>query len=137
MNKMLSEHFSAAEFQCPHCKQLQIDMRLIKALEELRNKVSKPLKITSGYRCAEHNKAVGGAQASEHTKGQAADVACPPGVRLDDFYQMASSIKGITAIGVYPEERFLHVDVREKKARWARIDGKYVAVEAAFKKGTA
>ena len=32
--------------------------------------------INSGYRCPELNKAVGGVATSQHTKGEAADVAC-------------------------------------------------------------
>jgi len=32
-------------------------------------------------------------------------------------------------IGVYPDEVFIHVDVRGKKDRWVRVDGRYVGVE--------
>lgn len=34
------------------------------------------MKINSGYRCSELNAAVGGVPTSQHTKGEAADVAC-------------------------------------------------------------
>ena len=42
-------------------------------LQPLRDKLGKPMIITSGYRCYQLNKAVGGAANSQHTKGQAVD----------------------------------------------------------------
>jgi uncharacterized protein YcbK (DUF882 family) len=43
-------------------------------LEPLREKLNKPIKILSGYRCEELNKAVGGVGNSKHLKGHAADI---------------------------------------------------------------
>ena len=43
-------------------------------LYPLRKLVGCPVRITSGYRCAELNKAVGGANNSGHLYGQAADI---------------------------------------------------------------
>ena len=45
-------------------------------LQPLRDAWGGPLFINSGYRCQELNKAVGGVETSQHTKGQAADVGC-------------------------------------------------------------
>ena len=42
-------------------------------LQPIREDFNLPLIITSGYRCAEVNKIVGGASNSQHLKGQAAD----------------------------------------------------------------
>ena len=138
MNKMLSKHFSAAELQCKHCSQLSVDMRLVAALEELRTIVGKPIKILSGYRCEEHNKAIGGEPRSLHTLGTAADIACPAGVPLAEFYLCVAQVPafGDSGIGLYPGERtpFVHADVgRPKPARWARINGKYVGINEALK----
>lgn len=47
----------------------------VNILQPLRNAIGKPLKINSGYRCPDLNKAVGGVPTSQHTKGEAADVA--------------------------------------------------------------
>lgn len=44
-------------------------------LQPLRDRVGHPLRINSGYRCPELNRAVGGVPASQHVKGEAADVA--------------------------------------------------------------
>lgn len=43
-------------------------------LYPLRKNVGHPVRITSGYRCAALNKAVGGAADSQHSKGEAADI---------------------------------------------------------------
>lgn len=45
-------------------------------LQPLREAYGKPLTISSGYRCTELNKAVGGVQNSAHQYGYAADVQC-------------------------------------------------------------
>ena len=43
-------------------------------LQPLRNTFGKPIRITSGYRSVEVNKAVGGSKTSQHTKGEAVDI---------------------------------------------------------------
>lgn len=45
-------------------------------LDPLRKAYKHPIIVTSGYRCAKLNKAVGGAASSQHVKGQAADIRC-------------------------------------------------------------
>lgn len=46
---------------------------IVYCLQPIRNKLKKPMIITSGYRCTEVNKLVGGVENSQHTKGQAVD----------------------------------------------------------------
>lgn len=43
-------------------------------LDPLREAYGRPIIVTSGYRCPELNKAVGGATGSQHMLGQAADI---------------------------------------------------------------
>lgn len=43
-------------------------------LQPLRDAMGEPIKIGSGYRCPQLNKAVGGVPNSQHTDGQAADL---------------------------------------------------------------
>ena len=43
-------------------------------LQPLRGKLRRPIIVTSGYRCPELNKLVGGAKNSQHVLGQAVDV---------------------------------------------------------------
>ena len=46
---------------------------IIYCLQPIRNKLGKPMIITSGYRCEELNNKIGGVKNSQHTKGQAVD----------------------------------------------------------------
>jgi hypothetical protein len=60
----------------PDIKSLDNMLNLIfYCLQPIRDKIGKPIIITSGYRCAGVNRLVGGALNSQHTKGQAADIA--------------------------------------------------------------
>ena len=43
-------------------------------LDPLREKLGKPITVTSGYRCPQLNKLLGGSATSQHVKGQAADI---------------------------------------------------------------
>jgi zinc D-Ala-D-Ala carboxypeptidase len=71
----LSPHFSRREFACHHCGQVEVSGELVSALERLRSSVGQPIYIVSGYRCAIHNAAVGGAPRSQHLYGKAADLS--------------------------------------------------------------
>ena len=51
--------------------------QLARGLEALQALLGAPLEISSGYRCAALNEAVGGSSASQHMQGLAADIACP------------------------------------------------------------
>jgi len=110
MNKFqLSENFSLHEFQCRHCGQVKLDSRLVQKLQALRDEVGVPLVITSGFRCLEHNQAVGGADGSQHLFGRAADVVIPEGMSGEKFADIGRKV-GFTGIGVYSS--FVHMDVR-------------------------
>ena len=43
-------------------------------LQPLRDKLRRPIIVTSGYRCPELNRLVGGAKNSQHVLGQAVDI---------------------------------------------------------------
>lgn len=50
--------------------------KLADYLDVIREKVGKPILISSGFRCPALNKAVGGVSNSQHQKGLAADLIC-------------------------------------------------------------
>ena len=75
----LSAHFNVQEFkcQCGKSHDILIDSGLIDKLEALYTALNcSKIIVTSGYRCSEHDKAVGGTGGGQHTKGTAADVCC-------------------------------------------------------------
>ena len=86
----LSEHFDLNEFtRSATAERLHIDNsipeELIPSLKNLCKQVLEPLRqhfgtpvvISSGYRCNQLNVKVGGAYASQHTLGEAADIVPP------------------------------------------------------------
>lgn len=125
----LSAHFSKSELACHCCGELKIENALIVALEQLRTLSGRPIEVHDGYRCPAHNQQVGGVSDSEHTRGMAADVSIP-GLSLQEMYELALQVPIFFngGIGVY-DSRFLHLDVRRRAARWARIGGHYVGIE--------
>lgn len=54
--------------------------------------------VTSGYRTAEHNKAVGGVPTSRHLSGQAVDLVPRPGETMAQLYARVSKVPGVKAI---------------------------------------
>lgn len=55
---------------------------LIKQLDSIRSSFGSPIIVTSGYRCPELNKLVGGSKTSAHVKGLAADLICNDNKKL-------------------------------------------------------
>ena len=75
----LSPHFNAREFRCSCGKSHEtlLASELVDKLEALYTALNcSKIIVTSGYRCSEHDKAVGGTSSGQHTKGTAADVCC-------------------------------------------------------------
>jgi uncharacterized protein YcbK (DUF882 family) len=120
MAEKLAPNFIDSEFQCRCCGRLPakgMKTLLIVLLQRLRDKVGKPLTVTSGYRCPKHNKAVGGVSGSQHMLGTAADIKVPAGWTVPQFAQAAIEV-GFDGVGRYLRQGFIHVDVRGHSARW-------------------
>ena len=107
----LSPHFSSDEFRCPCCGKLVLDEVLIEKLEKFRKVIGCPIYIKSGYRCPEHNVAVGGAKHSYHLLGQAADIRVEY-MRLAKHYAR----QYFHGVGFY--NNHIHVDNRKEYAFW-------------------
>lgn len=118
----LSNNFNSKEFDCHGskcCSSTSIDEKLVEYLQKIRDHFGKPITISSAYRCATHNKNVGGATGSRHTKGQAADIYIV-GVSPAEIARYAESI-GILGIGLYEtnsDGHFVHIDTRTQKSFW-------------------
>lgn len=125
----LSAHFSRKEFECRCCGRLQLSQKLLDGLEALRELAGVPVVVNAGYRCPRHNREIGGVPGSEHIHGLAADIRLR-GLSLQQMYEFALQVPQFAAggIGAYDDD-FLHVDVREHHARWARVRGKYVGIQ--------
>ena len=74
-NVQLARHFKVKEFACNDLSPVVfIDDYLWQVLNVLRNKIGKPVVITSGYRTPAWNEKAGGAKYSYHMRGMAADI---------------------------------------------------------------
>lgn len=89
-NLRLTEHFTLAEFErsatatangidnrVPYQFVPVLEQLCKTILEPLREFAQQPIIISSGYRCNQLNVKVGGAYASQHTLGEAADIQIP------------------------------------------------------------
>lgn len=108
----LTANFDRSEFRCKcGCGADHVDLRLVQKLQRLRSFLREPIKVTSGVRCPEYNKSVGGKPDSSHLTGEAADIACPSS-RLR--YRMKRTIYTWALFNRIGNGRnFLHVDVSE------------------------
>lgn len=120
-SKKLSNHFRLREFACNcGCSTVLVDDVLLGYLQQIRDHFGKAVCVTSAYRCARHNAAVGGASGSFHVKGQAADIYIP-GIAPVEIAKFAESI-GVKRIGLYEKadcgDDFVHIDTGTVKAFW-------------------
>lgn len=133
MSERLSKNFAASEFKCGcPCGRVRIDEKLVQGLQKLRDKIDMPITITSGFRCKDHNMAVNGASNSLHLTGQAADITCDMSLLRLYFEAIGVPEFQTGGCGVYPQNGFIHVDVRGTRARWGRLDGKYCNIHQAL-----
>lgn len=147
------KHFTFSEFErSDTASRLKIDNRLPELaeahivelvdilLDPLREAWGGPLTVSSGYRCPELNRAVGGSETSAHLAGWAADLVPasedPRGVQgLVDF-----AVEWLTATGLPFDQlidersggsRWLHLGIRNLKGEQRRQvkvydNGKYI-----------
>ncbi len=121
----LTQNFSLSEFECNcGCEMpdnvLDNVKELALSLQILRDKIKKPIKVNSSYRCQEHNTKVGGVKTSQHVKGKAADLqvdGMEPN-EVADYVEDLMKSELITEGGVGRYSTFTHVDIRGSKARW-------------------
>lgn len=111
----VTSFFNLSELKCKcGCDLTILDCEFLECLENLRNIFGFPIKINSGYRCPQHNRNIGGAQYSYHTRGMACDIALP--VDHDEASRLIIiTQKNFPAVRVYPN--FIHADVGPKR-RW-------------------
>ncbi|RLA80927.1 MAG: peptidase M15 [Deltaproteobacteria bacterium] len=122
----LSKHFNLREFMCPCCGRVKIYPDLIEALELLRKYIgAKPIYITSGYRCPEHNRAIGGAPDSDHLYGYAADIVVE-GMSGAALALAATAFPTlIKRIGTYDgNSEMVHIGIQDRSplpSRWGPV----------------
>lgn len=147
------KHFTFQEFERSEtAARLKIDNRMPEIaeahvvelvdilLDPLREAWGGPLIVTSGYRCAELNRAVGGSATSAHLAGWAADLVPGDGRGVQELVNFTA--EWLTATGLPYDQmigersgvnRWLHVGIRNLKGGQRRQtlvydNGKYMKI---------
>lgn len=116
----ISKSFRLSEFRPGrHSYDLiRLSPALVQALEEIRERVGRPVTVTSGYRPPAYNAEVGGVPNNAHINGTAADIYVD-GLSTDQLHAICDQVIGHRGgVGYYPRQGFVHVDVRGHHARW-------------------
>lgn len=114
IKNVMAKYFKKEEFACKcGCGRAAISSRLLLRLDKARELFGGAIHINSGYRCENHNKAIGGKQDSAHLAGGAADLSC---VNSRDRYHLLCALlaSGFNRVGITPT--FFHVDIDESKS---------------------
>ena len=123
-SRKLSPSFSVREFRCRDgTDTIMIDEGLVVLLQCIREHFGKAVTITSGYRTAAHNTAVGGSKSSQHLLGRAADIQVADTDPLVVAAYAESLMPTWGGVGRYPVKAgrakgWVHVDTRPAKSRW-------------------
>lgn len=116
----IAPHFTLGEFACRHCGTVKLRWlpELCDRLEQLRAHFGAAVHINSGYRCPDHNRAIGGVPDSQHVAGKAADIAVR-GHSPVVVSAWAWEYGGFGGVGKYGT--FTHVDTGPRR----RFNGAY------------
>ena len=107
-------------FRCRRThSQRDIDPRLIRLLSSIVAAThGGPIELISGHRSP---RVRGTRPTSQHVLGRAADIRVP-GVDLRGLRRIAMD-KGAGGVGFYPDDGFVHVDVRTVPTHWVQLGG--------------
>lgn len=86
-----------------------MDAAFVDKLNQARHLAQTPFVITSAYRCAAHNKAVGGKPNSAHLRGLAVDIKFSNGVQAFAVLHSLLAV-GFVRVGYNQKHGFFHVD---------------------------
>lgn len=134
-NLNLSRNFRVAEFACHDGSDtILVDTALVTMLQKVRDHFGRQVIVTSAYRTPSWNKKQGGATASYHLKGMAADIVVFDVSPIDVALYAQSIGAGGVGLYLYPGGMFVHIDSRAGKARWiqAKKTGGYTVVPSIF-----
>lgn len=108
---MSLRHFKRSEFSCKHCGANLMQDWFLVLIDQLRHRHGRPLVISSGYRCPEHNARVSSTGlAGPHTTGCAVDLRV---ARAEAYNVLRLAMEmEFPGIGIAQKgaERFIHID---------------------------
>ena len=125
MLDMITPNFSKSEMACRcGCGIYEMDDEFMRMLQELRNEMNGPFRVTSSKRCDRHNDAVSTVNNKKngvHTLGQASDILIS-GERAMLLFEKARQIGySWTRLSqrASDQDRFVHLDTKPRKVLWS------------------
>lgn len=88
---------------------------IVNVLQPLRTALKKPVIVSSGYRCIELNKHIGGVSNSQHVLGQAADITVI-GMSVDNLFEFIKK-SGIVYDQLIHEGTWVHISYNKDNNR--------------------
>ena len=120
----ITPHLTRGEIEC-HCgcgfglEDNEFTIHVAQAFEQIRQRIGKPITVSSGCRCDAWNTLQGGTDHSQHLNCNALDLICPSSIDYEKFYKTCVSVIGNSGgVGYYQKQNFVHIDLRGWKARW-------------------
>lgn len=109
-------NFTADEMRCHcGCRRADMDPAFMAVLQRIRRALGLPMPVTSGFRCKDYDKRIGGADV--HPTGQAADIA----ISGENVYHLLSAAITMRGIGLKQHgphaRRFMHLDMTDGPMR--------------------
>lgn len=132
--KQLTKHFRLSEIHCHGkkcCNKTKLDTAVVKLAEKMRVALGVAFTVESGFRCDEHNRAVGGANGSGHCKGTALDLTTENVSR--ERLAVLAELVGVPRIGIYKTDNkkcMIHIGTGNK-CHWINT-GNYLATSHSF-----
>jgi len=117
MTEYVAPYLSLSEYACHHCNKLPPDFINYDGLYNtffddywviLRGEFGGLIKVTSGYRCPPHNRAIGGESCSAHCTGFALDCR-PVNLDVNRIVEIVEDKIPDVRMKVYPT--FVHIDI--------------------------
>lgn len=116
-SKQLTTYLNSRELRCKclsgKCCVTLINNNLVTAYEKFRKLVGRPIYISSGYRCPQHNVDVRGSLYSRHMVGEAIDVLKPDNSSIETMIDFAKEA-GFKYIKEYDNPKRLHLDIFQR-----------------------
>ncbi len=113
------KYFKIEEFKCKcGCGRAEMMPTTLEKLDKARELANIPFKITSGYRCDKHNKAVGGKSEGAHTSGYAVDIEASTSPARIAIVKALLEV-GFARLGI--ANNFIHADddpTKPQKVMW-------------------
>ena len=86
------------------------------SMQQIRDILNNPIRITSGYRCNKLNRIIGGSKTSQHCLGQAVDFICPKFGSLEKICE-AIIESGVNFDQLIKEPGWVHISFSQENNR--------------------